>query len=99
MAVTFDLTQPITANMLNINGNLNLYGSWLQYGDVNGDGRINTQDMVLVQGISLGSVRPDQLIMLTADVNKDGRINAQDQVLIQSYFLGSPTVILGTPRP
>jgi len=47
-ATAFNLSTPITANMLS-NGVLHLHGSWLQFGDVNGDGAVNGRDFLLLE--------------------------------------------------
>ena len=52
-AAAFDITQPITEDMLT-DGVLNLYGSWLQFGDVNGDGRVNMVEFNLFQRFMIG---------------------------------------------
>jgi len=86
-------TQNITEAMLT-GGVLNLYASWLQFGDVTGDGTIGTIDQMLVQSYFLRLITADRLIRRTADVNLDGGINTIDQMMIQSHFLRMP-VILG----
>jgi len=92
----FNLAQNITEAMLT-DGVLNLYASWLQFGDVTGDGSIGTIDQMLVQSYFLRLIPADRLIRRTADVNLDGGINTIDQMMIQSHFLRMP-VILG-PQP
>ena len=53
-ATAFNLNASIVAGMLDNNGVLNLYGSWLQFGDVNGDGRVFMDDHTLLQAFFLG---------------------------------------------
>lgn len=57
-------------------------------GDVNDDGEINVQDVVLVMQyvIGLRSLTSDQLE--AADVNRDGVVNVQDATLIMQHVLG-----------
>ena len=94
-AVAFDFTQPITEAMLT-GGVLNLYGSWLQFGDVNGDGRIDTIDLLLLQR-RIGQM-PVNIIEETADVNVDGRVDVTDFEMLQQFLAFQP-VILGVPQP
>jgi len=96
--VAFDLTQPITASMLNANGNLNLQASWLQYGDVNGDGQIDTLDHMLAQAYMMGFIGRNQIIFETADVNGDGRVDTLDVMMIHAHIMSRPS-ILGPTRP
>ncbi len=55
-------------------------------GDLNGDGRINTTDSVLLAQLLVGwsvSARAT-----SADCNGDGRINAKDSVMLAQYLAG-----------
>ncbi len=58
------------------------------YGDINDDGDINVQDVVLVMKhvLELETLTAAQLT--TADVNGDGAINVQDVTLIMQHTLG-----------
>ena len=55
-------------------------------GDVNGDGAINVQDIILVVNLILDGGHND-----LADVNGDGSINVQDIILIVNMILDSRT--------
>ena len=57
-------------------------------GDVNLDGMVNVQDIVLAVGIILGNVQPDDFQMYAADLNQDTEIDILDIVLIGSQILG-----------
>ncbi len=59
-----------------------------QKGDVNGDNRINVQDIVLTVNIILGKVTPSASQRYAADVNSDNVINVQDTVAIVNIILG-----------
>ncbi|MDE5948856.1 MAG: dockerin type I repeat-containing protein, partial [Prevotella sp.] len=50
-------------------------------GDVNGDGRINIQDVAMLTGYINGR-RYDSFIKKNADINGDGRINIADVALL-----------------
>ena len=57
-------------------------------GDVNLDGMVNVQDIVLAVGIILGNVQPDDFQMYAADLNQDTEIDILDIVLMVSQILG-----------
>ena len=52
-------------------------------GDVNGDGSINVQDIILVVNMIL-----DDDYSAIADLNGDGSVNVQDIILIMNMILG-----------
>ena len=53
-------------------------------GDVNYDGELNVQDVVIIINMILGSIESD----LIADMNNDGGINIQDVVLLLNLIIG-----------
>ena len=57
-------------------------------GDVNLDGIVNVQDIVLAAGIILGNVSADDFQMYAADLNQDTEIDILDIVLMVSQILG-----------
>ena len=57
-------------------------------GDINLDGIVNVQDIVLVAGIILGNVSADDFQMYAADLNQDTEIDILDIVLMVSQILG-----------
>ncbi len=59
-----------------------------QKGDINGDGVINVQDVVLTVNIILGKTTPTGEMEHAADANGDGMINVQDVVKIVNVILG-----------
>ncbi len=58
------------------------------YGDLNGDGRIDVQDVVLVMRHVLGLESLTGTSKVLADVNGDGAINVRDASLITQKSLG-----------
>lgn len=58
------------------------------YGDINNDGKINVQDVVLVMKHVLELETLTDAQKAVADVNGDGAINVQDVTLIMQYALG-----------
>lgn len=64
------------------------------YGDVNGDGRVNAIDVLLIRKHMAGGwgVTIDQK---AADVNCDGRINAIDVLMLRKSIAGGWGVVLG----
>ncbi len=58
------------------------------YGDVNDDGKINVQDVVLVMKHVLELEELTEAQQAVADVNGDGKINVQDVTLIMQHSLG-----------
>ena len=54
-------------------------------GDVNIDGQINVQDIVLLINILIGDIPPNN----EADINQDNQINVLDAVLLVSIILES----------
>ncbi len=62
--------------------------SGIMPGDVNLDGIVNVQDIVLAAGIILGNVSADDFQMYAADLNQDTEIDILDIVLMVSQILG-----------
>ena len=57
-------------------------------GDINADGSINIQDIVMLINFILGIEEPDEGQQYAADVNGDGILNVMDVVLIVSLIIG-----------
>lgn len=57
-------------------------------GDVNGDGVINVEDVILVMQSILGLAQLEEWQQEAADVDGDGVINVDDVILIMQYVLG-----------
>ena len=58
------------------------------YGDVNFDGVLNINDIVLMVGFILGE-EPTEEQELTADMNQDGILNILDVIQVVSEILGT----------
>lgn len=59
------------------------------YGDVNGDGKVNSTDLTLIKRyvLKIVSALPDPEAEKAADVNLDGRINSTDITVLKRYIL------------
>ncbi|TYQ16237.1 UNVERIFIED_CONTAM: endoglucanase Cel9U [Acetivibrio alkalicellulosi] len=62
-------------------------GGNILYGDLNGDGRINSTDYVLLRRYILEIIEEFPVPTEAADLNGDGRINSTDVVLMRRYIL------------
>ena len=62
------------------------------YGDTNGDGRINSQDLLLIQKNNIRVNTLNGIFSSAADVNKDGKVNAQDLLLVQKHNIKIYTI-------
>lgn len=60
----------------------------LIYGDVNGDGKISTIDLRMIQKHILGTAVMEETALTPADVNGDGKASTIDLRMIQKYILG-----------
>jgi hypothetical protein len=57
-------------------------------GDVNGDGKFNSTDAILVLQQSVDLITLSDDAKLAADVNEDGKINSSDAILILQFSVG-----------
>ena len=85
------------------NGNINLYGVWVRWGDVDDNGAVNMADLnILQRHINLSHVAPTSLSIAAADVVVDGQVNMVDLNLLQRHAnLGHimPVVLGAEPQP
>ena len=58
------------------------------YGDINADGRVNTEDALMALKAAVGIIKLDADQTVAADVNADGRVNTEDALLILKYAVG-----------
>ena len=62
------------------------------YGDANGDGKINAQDLLIIQKNNIKVSTLSGVYAVAADVNRDGKVNAQDLLLVQKYNIKVGTI-------
>ncbi|MBQ1206018.1 MAG: hypothetical protein IIX67_02325 [Clostridia bacterium] len=58
-------------------------------GDLNGNGRIDKYDYILVKRIVMGTVTVDESLLPLADVNKDGKVDTYDYILLKRHVMGT----------
>ena len=59
------------------------------YGDVNFDGSLNVNDIVIMVNFVLGQATPSEEEFITADMNQDGIINILDIIQVVGEILGT----------
>ena len=57
-------------------------------GDVNGNGRIDAADYLMIKDSILGKLKLNDLQVKAADVNNNGKIDAADYLMIKDCILG-----------
>ena len=79
----FDFSTPITEDMT-------LYAKWIKRGDVDDNGRIDLQDVLLIfQSMRYPALLTEQQ-MAAADMNNDGVVDMKDVLLAYRRFRGLP---------
>jgi Ca2+-binding EF-hand superfamily protein len=58
------------------------------YGDINFDGYLNVQDIILIVNFVLGQT-PTEEEFITADINQDGIVNILDVITVVGEILGT----------
>lgn len=66
----------------------------IKYGDINGDGLINTGDTYLIKLTIVGNRTLDGIYYTSADVNKDGAINTGDSYLLKREVMNIKSITL-----
>ena len=69
----------------------------LIYGDVNGDGKITSQDLRRIQRHILGTAPMEGTMLIVGDVNRDGKISSQDLRQAQRFILGLTASVQPAP--
>ena len=78
-------------NMIDFTCDMKVVGkdtSFLQPGDVDGDGRISINDATAVQRAAAERITLTEEQFVRADVNKDGKVNVNDLTDLQRYLSG-----------
>ena len=57
-------------------------------GDVNGDGNVKSNDLLLLKKYLMGFIEAKDINMANADVTGDGEVKANDLLLLKKYLLG-----------
>lgn len=61
-------------------------------GDLNGDGKINTLDIIKVQRVIVGLDTMSNGLLAVGDLNGDGKINTLDVIKIQRHIVGLESI-------
>ena len=62
------------------------------YGDLNGDGEINSADLLKLRKYLIGSEGLDGAFKSSAYINSDGEINSADLLNLRQYLIGTNTI-------
>lgn len=57
-------------------------------GDVNGDGQVKSNDLLLLKKYLMGFIEAKDINMANSDVTGDGEVKANDLLLLKKYLLG-----------
>lgn len=63
------------------------------YGDLNGDGSVNSTDYAILKRYILGSIEKLDVPEQAADLNEDGSVNSTDYALLKRYILGTIEIV------
>ena len=75
---------PAAAHIIEVKDYVEVTTKW---GDVNGDGKVNAQDYMLLKRKVLGKATLTPEEKKAMDINKDGKVNAQDYGLLKRFVL------------
>lgn len=64
----------------------------IMYGDVNGDGMINSADYIVIKNYIMGKVKLSSSALKGADPDRSGSVNSADYVMIKNYIMGRVTI-------
>ena len=65
-----------------------IYINSLLFGDVDGNNKVNIQDVTAIKGYVAKYIELDDNQKLASDVNQDGVVNDEDASIIQKYLIG-----------
>ena len=60
-------------------------------GDIDGDGKANAKDYLMLKSYVLGSIELTDEQVARAEISGDGKVNARDYLMLKSYILGTWT--------
>ena len=60
----------------------------ITYGDLNGDGKVTTMDILLLRRYLTGKRELDEQQKKAADLNGDGKVTTMDILLLRRYLTG-----------
>lgn len=69
----------------------------LRWGDLNGDGHVNSYDQIILIKHIFGETKLNDLQLKYADILADGTINIADVVVMRKYILGAYSLLPLTP--
>ena len=83
-----------TGNVLSVYGNGQLVASYelVIYGDVSGDGNINTLDAIKLNRYTIGLATLSGAYLEAADASRDTNVNTLDSIFINRYSIGLATI-------
>lgn len=57
------------------------------YGDYNGDGAVNSTDLLACKRYLLYALKPEQINVIAGDLDGNGKINSTDYAYLKRYLL------------
>lgn len=89
---TFNAKRSGTTVSIEFTDGLNEIGKLYLKGDINGDGTLNTQDLLLVKRHIIGYKTLNRYQFRVGDINSNQKINTQDLLLIKRHLMGVKTL-------
>ena len=92
---TDDQTEPVTTTVPEMPTFAPVYGPPSLVGDLNGDGEVDTFDLIKMREIAAGDFTVnDSMTFFRANLNGDDRVNVADLVTLGRYVIGRPVTIV-----
>ncbi|MCM1507959.1 MAG: InlB B-repeat-containing protein [Ruminococcus flavefaciens] len=85
---TKDGRQIKSDSIVDIESDTIIYAKWKITGDINADGKVSADDMILLQEYILGEKNFTETEYHTADINADGSVDSFDMVLMRKKVTG-----------